>query len=232
MSAEPAPSPLPLLRGRAAGVFGQVLLWAGLAAVAAVAILAIDWSAAYIFFPYESLDRVEGRLLAQALRLREGRSIYPDPVESALACPHPPLYQAVCAALVRVLGPRLVGPRLLSAAAALAVAVMATRFVSSFDVVEGRNRPEALCMPVLSASGECRLDEVLGMGCHISGCEPCGGHPQVLDVLDSPVGPPADLGDYHQESGRLARIPWIQWHEEQRQPAAQMREASHGRSGS
>ena len=111
---------------------------------------------------------------------------------------------------------------------AVAVAVTATRFVGSFEVVDGSNRPEALTMPVHAASGECRLDEVGGMACHISGCNPCGGHPQVLDVLDPDGIPVADLGDYDPERGRLAQIPMIPLN---LQPVVK-REAAHGRGGS
>ncbi|RME20366.1 MAG: hypothetical protein D6806_16505 [Deltaproteobacteria bacterium] len=70
---------------------------------------------------------------------------------------------------------------------AVAVLVCASAFTSSFRIVD-RLRDEwesgGAIMPVLAyPSGDCRLDGDPARACHLTGCKPCGGHPQVVDVL-------------------------------------------------
>jgi len=120
-----SPSPRSLLPGSASRAVSAGLFYSSILALAVVVILVFDWSAAYVAFPYESMDRVEGRLLEHAVRLTRGETIYPDAnAEAAINCPHPPLYQAVCAVLVKAFGPSLFWTRLVSAAATLAVALL------------------------------------------------------------------------------------------------------------
>ncbi|NMB73758.1 MAG: hypothetical protein GYA21_01360 [Myxococcales bacterium] len=91
----------------------------------------------------------------------------------------------------------------------LAVLVSGTRFFRSFEVADrlrDRFAPDGLAMPVEAAPGECRLDDPQGMGCHFSGCAPCGHHPQVIDMLAGPGFQERWLRRYDPETGRTAEI--------------------------
>jgi hypothetical protein len=95
---------------------------------------------------------------------------------------------------------------------AVSVLILASRFSPSFDLIDrarGRLAPEGLVMPVEKSAGECRLDDAGGMACHFSGCAPCGGHPNVIDLL-APAGTQEDiLSSYNPFSGEKARLPLI-----------------------
>ncbi|HUU03263.1 MAG TPA: glucodextranase DOMON-like domain-containing protein [Myxococcota bacterium] len=95
---------------------------------------------------------------------------------------------------------------------AISVLVSATRFSLSFDLIDrarGRLAPEGLVMTVEKSAGECRLDDAGGMACHFSGCDPCGGHPNVIDLL-APAGVQTDLlSRYNPDTGEPARLPLI-----------------------
>ncbi len=96
--------------------------------------------------------------------------------------------------------------------AAVSVLVSATRFSPSFDLIDrarGRLAPEGLVMTVEKSAGECRLDDAGGIACHFSGCDPCGGHPNVIDLL-APEGTQTDLlSSYNPDTGEPARIPLV-----------------------
>jgi len=96
--------------------------------------------------------------------------------------------------------------------ASLAVVVSGTRFSRSFEVVDkvrGSMAPEGLCLPVEASAGECRLDDPEGQGCAFSGCDPCGAHPQVIDILAGENVQERRLKDYDPASGRTAAIEMI-----------------------
>ena len=74
---------------------------------------------------------------------------------------------------------------------AMAVLVCASAFSPSFrlaDRLRGGWKSGGAVMPVLPfPAGDCRLDGERSRACHLTGCKPCGGHPQVVDVL-APAG--------------------------------------------
>jgi hypothetical protein len=91
----------------------------------------------------------------------------------------------------------------------LMVLVSGTRFFRSFEALDrlrDRFAPDGLCMPVEAAPGECRLDDPQGQGCHFSGCSPCGGHPQVIDLLAGPGFQERWLRRYDPETNQTAEI--------------------------
>ena len=94
---------------------------------------------------------------------------------------------------------------------AVAVVVTGTRFTSSFEVIDrvrDEMAPEGLVMEVTRSAGECRLDDAEGMGCSFSGCDPCGSHPRIIDLLAGVGQQESRLQDY--EPGEsLATIPMI-----------------------
>jgi hypothetical protein len=96
--------------------------------------------------------------------------------------------------------------------ASMAVVVSGTRFSRSFEVIDavrGTMAPEGLCLPVEASAGECRLDDPEGLGCAFSGCDPCGAHPQVIDVLAGEGVQERKLKDYDPASGRTAAIEMV-----------------------
>jgi hypothetical protein len=94
----------------------------------------------------------------------------------------------------------------------VAVLVLGTRYSGSFQVIDrvrGTLASDGLVMPVVKSSGECRLDDQSGMGCAFSGCQPCGAHPHVIDLLD-PLGDQLEiLNVYDVEQNKSAIIPLV-----------------------
>ena len=94
----------------------------------------------------------------------------------------------------------------------VSVLITGTSFRRSFriaDRVRDTLKPEGMCMDVTRAAGECRLDDPEGMDCSFSGCDPCGSHPRLIDVLMPKKGQEKLLGDYDATEGRRVTVPMI-----------------------
>jgi len=95
----------------------------------------------------------------------------------------------------------------------LVVLICGAKFSSSFELVDrirGKLAPEGLVMDVLRSSSECRLDDPQGINCNFTGCNPCGSHPKVIDLL-APDGVQKDiLRAYDSDSGKQAQVPMIE----------------------
>jgi len=63
-----------------------------------------------------------------------------------------------------------------------------------------------LIMEVRSGPDECRLDDLQGMRCHFWGCQPCGNHPQIMDVLDVAGEQKLWLGGYNSRSRAVVEM--------------------------
>jgi hypothetical protein len=92
------------------------------------------------------------------------------------------------------------------------VLITGTSFRRSFNVtdrVRDTLAPEGMSMDVTRSAGECRLDDPEGMDCSFSGCQPCGGHPGVIDLLAPANTQEKTLRDYDPDSGRRALAPMV-----------------------
>ena len=101
----------------------------------------------------------------------------------------------------------------------LSVLITGTSFRRSFHVtdrVRDTLKPEGMCMDVTRAAGECRLDDPEGMDCSFSGCNPCGGHPVVIDLLAPAGSQERILRDYDPEAGRRVMAPMVPLSEDHR----------------
>jgi glucodextranase-like protein len=96
---------------------------------------------------------------------------------------------------------------------ALVVLISGTKFSISFKLVDrirSKLAPEGLVMDVSQSSRECRLDDPQGVNCSFSGCNPCGSHPKVIDLL-APVGVQEEiLRAYQPDTGKTAQVPMIE----------------------
>ncbi|MBX3730103.1 MAG: DUF2029 domain-containing protein [Candidatus Sumerlaeia bacterium] len=111
------------------GASGGVRARLALAATLLVVLLGLAWtakatltrSAVALAYPYQ-LDPEEGFLLEQALQLTRGQTIYPSLADYPFTVGnYPPIYPALYAGLVSVLGPSLPAGRLLGLLATLAI---------------------------------------------------------------------------------------------------------------
>ena len=95
---------------------------------------------------------------------------------------------------------------------AVCVLISGTSFRRSFhitDRVRDTLAPEGMSMDVTRSAGECRLDDPEGMDCSFSGCDPCGSHPKVIDVLVPGDRQEKILRDYDPTGGRQVTVPMI-----------------------
>ncbi len=95
---------------------------------------------------------------------------------------------------------------------AVSVLISGTSFRRSFtitDRVRDTLAPEGMSMDVTRSAGECRLDDPEGMDCSFWGCDPCGSHPKVIDLLFPGDRQKQILRVYDPAGSRQVEIPMI-----------------------